>query len=94
VLDSEGRHAQAHFGYLSLWQPEKRLQVVDDGLSDCDVGWVNLTLDGPEVAATAGRPAPAVRPGPAVLLARPRADPGRPRRSVRDRPGSRTAFGR
>jgi glyoxylase-like metal-dependent hydrolase (beta-lactamase superfamily II) len=40
-------------GHLSLWQPEERLLVVGDALSDYDVGWVNLALDGPEVAATA-----------------------------------------
>jgi hydroxyacylglutathione hydrolase len=40
-------------GHLSLWQPEERLVVVGDALSDYDVGWVNLALDGPEMAATA-----------------------------------------
>jgi glyoxylase-like metal-dependent hydrolase (beta-lactamase superfamily II) len=40
-------------GHLSLWQPEERLLVVGDALSDYDVGWVNLALDGPEAAATA-----------------------------------------
>jgi len=40
-------------GHLSLWQPEERLLVVGDALSDYDVGWVNLALDGPQVAAIA-----------------------------------------
>ncbi|MFI0454499.1 MBL fold metallo-hydrolase [Actinomadura sp. 6N118] len=40
-------------GHLSLWQPEERLLVVGDALSDYDVGWVNLALDGPEAGATA-----------------------------------------
>lgn len=40
-------------GHLCLWQPEERLLVVGDALSDYDVGWVNLALDGPNVAAMA-----------------------------------------
>jgi glyoxylase-like metal-dependent hydrolase (beta-lactamase superfamily II) len=40
-------------GHLCLWQPEDRLLVVGDALSDYDVGWVNLALDGPNAAATA-----------------------------------------
>ena len=40
-------------GHLSLWQPDERLVVVGDALSDYDVGWVNLALDGPDAAATA-----------------------------------------
>ena len=40
-------------GHLCLWQPEERLLVVGDALSDYDVGWVNLALDGPEAATTA-----------------------------------------
>jgi glyoxylase-like metal-dependent hydrolase (beta-lactamase superfamily II) len=40
-------------GHLSLWQPEEGLLVVGDALSDYDVGWVNLALDGPDAAATA-----------------------------------------
>jgi len=40
-------------GHLSLWQPEERLLVVGDALSDYDVGWVNLALDGPTAATTA-----------------------------------------
>ncbi|MQA16083.1 MAG: MBL fold metallo-hydrolase [Pseudonocardiaceae bacterium] len=40
-------------GHLSLWQPGERLLVVGDALSDYDVGWVNLALDGPDAAATA-----------------------------------------
>lgn len=40
-------------GHLSLWQPEERLLIVGDALSDYDVGWVNLALDGPDAAATA-----------------------------------------
>ncbi|MEU9856254.1 MBL fold metallo-hydrolase [Streptomyces sp. NPDC047974] len=40
-------------GHLALWQPEERLLVVGDALSDYDVGWVNLALDGPDAADTA-----------------------------------------
>jgi glyoxylase-like metal-dependent hydrolase (beta-lactamase superfamily II) len=40
-------------GHLSLWQPEEGLLVVGDALSDYDVGWVNLALDGHDAAATA-----------------------------------------
>ncbi|MFI8420780.1 MBL fold metallo-hydrolase [Streptomyces sp. NPDC085479] len=40
-------------GHLALWEPEERLLVVGDALSDYDVGWVNLALDGPDAAATA-----------------------------------------
>ncbi|MFC8267529.1 MBL fold metallo-hydrolase [Streptomyces cinereoruber] len=40
-------------GHLALWQPDEGLLVVGDALSDYDVGWVNLALDGPEAAATA-----------------------------------------
>ncbi|WP_369148813.1 MBL fold metallo-hydrolase [Streptomyces sp. R44] len=40
-------------GHLALWQPEERLLVVGDALSDYDVGWVDLALDGPDAAATA-----------------------------------------
>lgn len=40
-------------GHLALWQPEERLLVVGDALSDYDVGWVSLALDGPEAARTA-----------------------------------------
>jgi len=40
-------------GHLSLWQPEERLLVVGDALSDYDVGWVNLALDGPDAAVAA-----------------------------------------
>ncbi|MFI9810077.1 MBL fold metallo-hydrolase [Streptomyces sp. NPDC052301] len=40
-------------GHLALWQPDERLLVVGDALSDYDVGWVNLALDGPDAAATA-----------------------------------------
>ncbi|MEV7569511.1 MBL fold metallo-hydrolase [Streptomyces tanashiensis] len=40
-------------GHLALWQPEERLLVVGDALSDYDVGWVNLALDGPRAARTA-----------------------------------------
>lgn len=47
-------HTPGHTqGHLSLWQPEHRLLVLGDALSDYDVGWVNLALDGPEAAATA-----------------------------------------
>jgi glyoxylase-like metal-dependent hydrolase (beta-lactamase superfamily II) len=40
-------------GHLALWQPEEGLLAVGDALSDYDVGWVNLALDGPDAAATA-----------------------------------------
>ena len=40
-------------GHLCLWQPEERLLAVGDALSDYDVGWVNLALDGPAAATTA-----------------------------------------
>ncbi|MFF2775473.1 MBL fold metallo-hydrolase [Streptomyces sp. NPDC058052] len=40
-------------GHLALWEPEERLLVVGDALSDYDVGWVNLALDGPGAAGTA-----------------------------------------
>jgi hydroxyacylglutathione hydrolase len=40
-------------GHLCLWQPEERLLAVGDALSDYDVGWVNLALDGPDAAVTA-----------------------------------------
>jgi hydroxyacylglutathione hydrolase len=49
VLSTPG-HAPGH---LSLWQPDERLLVVGDALSDYDVGWVNRALDGPDAAATA-----------------------------------------
>ncbi|MET9677775.1 MBL fold metallo-hydrolase [Streptomyces sp. NPDC006482] len=40
-------------GHLALWQPEERLLVVGDALSDYDVGWVNLALDGLDATTTA-----------------------------------------
>ncbi|MFI9761322.1 MBL fold metallo-hydrolase [Streptomyces sp. NPDC051963] len=40
-------------GHLALWQPDERLLVVGDALSDYDVGWVNLALDGHDAAVTA-----------------------------------------
>jgi glyoxylase-like metal-dependent hydrolase (beta-lactamase superfamily II) len=40
-------------GHLSLWQPDERLLVVGDALSNYDVGWVNLALDGPDATSTA-----------------------------------------
>ena len=40
-------------GHLSLWQPDERILAVGDAMSDYDVGWVNLALDGPDAAATA-----------------------------------------
>jgi glyoxylase-like metal-dependent hydrolase (beta-lactamase superfamily II) len=47
-------HTPGHTpGHLALWQPEERLLAVGDALSDYDVGWVNLALDGPGAAATA-----------------------------------------
>ncbi|ALE75080.1 Hydroxyacylglutathione hydrolase [Pseudonocardia sp. Ae168_Ps1] len=47
-------HTPGHTrGHLSLWQPEERLLVVGDALSDHDVGWVSTALDGPDAAAIA-----------------------------------------
>ncbi|MEV0070790.1 MULTISPECIES: MBL fold metallo-hydrolase [unclassified Amycolatopsis] len=40
-------------GHLALWQPDERLLAVGDALSDYDVGWVNLALDGPDATTTA-----------------------------------------
>lgn len=39
-------------GHLCLWQPDERLLITGDALSDYDVGWVNTALDGPDAAAT------------------------------------------
>ncbi|WP_066946682.1 MBL fold metallo-hydrolase [Microtetraspora fusca] len=52
--DWEVMHTPGHTpGHLALWQPEERLLVVGDALSDYDVGWVNLALDGPDAALAA-----------------------------------------
>ncbi|REE75624.1 glyoxylase-like metal-dependent hydrolase (beta-lactamase superfamily II) [Rhodococcus wratislaviensis] len=52
--DWEVLHTPGHTpGHVALWQPEERLLVVGDALSDYDVGWVNLALDGPDAATTA-----------------------------------------
>ncbi|MGU3586599.1 MBL fold metallo-hydrolase [Rhodococcus sp. C26F] len=40
-------------GHLALWQPDAGLLIVGDALSNYDVGWVNIALDGPDAAATA-----------------------------------------
>ncbi len=40
-------------GHLCLWQPDERLLVVGDALSDYDVGWVCTALDGPDATASA-----------------------------------------
>lgn len=40
-------------GHLALWQPEERILVVGDALSDYDVGWVCTALDGQEATDTA-----------------------------------------
>ncbi|MFD9325368.1 MBL fold metallo-hydrolase [Streptomyces sp. NPDC060065] len=40
-------------GHLALWQPDEGLLVVGDALSDYDVGWVNLALDGPDASTSA-----------------------------------------
>jgi glyoxylase-like metal-dependent hydrolase (beta-lactamase superfamily II) len=49
--DWEVLHTPGHTpGHLALWQPEERLLVVGDALSDYDVGMVNLALDGPDAA--------------------------------------------
>lgn len=47
-------HTPGHTpGHLALWQPDHGLLVVGDALSDYDVGWVNIALDGPDAAAAA-----------------------------------------
>ncbi|MFC9763521.1 MBL fold metallo-hydrolase [Rhodococcus jostii] len=52
--DWEVLHTPGHTpGHLALWHPEERLLVVGDALSDYDVGWVNLALDGPDASAAA-----------------------------------------
>lgn len=52
--DWEVVHTPGHTpGHLALWQPDERLLVVGDALSDYDVGWVDLALDGPRAATTA-----------------------------------------
>ena len=79
-------------GHLSLWQPQERLLVVGDALSDYDVGWVNLALDGPDAAATAlAFAAPPGRPRPACAAAGARADPRRPQCRVHCRVAPRPA---
>ena len=40
-------------GHLALWEPDQRLLIVGDALSDYDVGWVNTALDGPDATRTA-----------------------------------------
>jgi glyoxylase-like metal-dependent hydrolase (beta-lactamase superfamily II) len=40
-------------GHLSLWQPDERLLITGDAVSDYDIGWVNLAVDGPDIAVTA-----------------------------------------
>jgi glyoxylase-like metal-dependent hydrolase (beta-lactamase superfamily II) len=40
-------------GHLALWQPDERLLLVGDAMSDYDVGMVQLALDGPDIAKTA-----------------------------------------
>jgi hydroxyacylglutathione hydrolase len=40
-------------GHLALRQPQERLLIVGDALSDYDVGWVNIALDGLGAAGTA-----------------------------------------
>ncbi|MFF1651174.1 MBL fold metallo-hydrolase [Streptomyces sp. NPDC058240] len=52
--DWEVRRTPGHTpGHLALWQPEERLLVVGDALSDYDIGWANLALDGLDAATTA-----------------------------------------
>ena len=47
-------HTPGHTpGHLSLWQPDERILAVGDALSDYDVGWVNLALDGPAAVTAA-----------------------------------------
>lgn len=53
-LDWQVVHAPGHTpGHLAFWQPDARVLAVGDALSNYDVGWINLALDGPEAAATA-----------------------------------------
>ncbi|WP_218131426.1 MBL fold metallo-hydrolase [Nocardioides sp. YR527] len=40
-------------GHLAFWQPDERLLVVGDALSDYDVGWVSLAADGPDAGKAA-----------------------------------------
>ncbi|WP_217902953.1 MULTISPECIES: MBL fold metallo-hydrolase [unclassified Rhodococcus (in: high G+C Gram-positive bacteria)] len=40
-------------GHIALWQPDERVLIVGDALSDYDVGWVDRAQDGPDVAAVA-----------------------------------------
>lgn len=40
-------------GHLSFWQPDLGLLILGDAMSDYDVGWVNIAVDGPDTAATA-----------------------------------------
>ena len=55
-------------GHLSLWQPDERLLAVGDALSDYDIGWVNLALDGHEAAAALASPHRLADLTPRVLL--------------------------
>jgi glyoxylase-like metal-dependent hydrolase (beta-lactamase superfamily II) len=49
VVNTPGHTA----GHLALWQPDERLLVVGDALSDYDVGWVNIALDGVQATIAA-----------------------------------------
>ena len=70
-------------GHLSLWQPDQRLLIVGDAVSDYDVGWVNIALDGPDARRDrAGFPAAAGRAEPAGAATRARADPDRPAAAI------------
>ncbi len=52
--DWQVQHTPGHTpGHLALWQPDEKLLVVGDALSDYDVGWINIALDGPNVAQAA-----------------------------------------
>jgi hydroxyacylglutathione hydrolase len=52
--DWEVVHTPGHTpGHLALWQPDERIVAVGDALSDYDIGWVNLALDGPAAATAA-----------------------------------------
>ena len=78
-------------GHLSLWQPDERLLVVGDALSDYDVGWVNIALDGPDTATTALASVQRLAElEPAGAATRARAVPPT-RRRARRRAASRTA---
>jgi len=42
-------------GHLSLWQPDERVLITGDAVSNYDIGWINLAVDGPDIAVTAAQ---------------------------------------